>query len=361
MADDDKKLPTEFEAEILRVGTWNSANKGPVKITKETLSQIVSNFEWFSKLRRVPIKLGHDSIINRRELKGGQPIFGEVSSLRLAGDRLVAKFKDVHKTVMESIKQRLFKDVSAEVHPNVLKNGEKAGSALTGVAILGIESPAVKGLKDLQSLLSDEGEFDGELLDISDGVVVFEEMTVTIEDDKGGEDNMDEIRKLEDEKRALEAKLSEKDAELKSKDEEKAKLSEDLEKVQTEKVEAEKAAGVEDIKEFCESMVKDMKMTPASRDAIVDSLGEAYFSEDNQPTISIAVFKDCMEKMHEKDTEEKGSGKGDKKPDDLNAAIDAAKAKFKEKNPDITDETVIFTEVMKADKELAARYMEETT
>jgi hypothetical protein len=351
MAED--KLPDKFEAEILKVGTWNSANAGPVKITKEILSEIVNNFEWFNKLRRVPIKLGHHSLINRKELSGGQPIFGEVENLRLSGDVLIAKFKDVHKTVMEAIRQKLFKDVSAEVHRNVTRNGKSMGRALTGVAVLGIESPAVKGLKDLQALLSD----DSETIDISDGVVVFEEMTVIIEDKGGEEDMSEEIKKLEDEKREMQAKH---DVEVKKFADEKAELTAKLDKIETEKTEAERTASIDDVKEFCEGKVKDMKMSPAARDAIVSHLDKAEFSESNEPIISVTMFKECMDKMHEMDTEEKGSKTEKEEFTDLNAEIDAAKKQYKKDNPDITDETVIFSEVMNADKDLAARYMKET-
>jgi hypothetical protein len=349
-------LPDKFEAEILKVGTWNSANAGPVKITKEILSEIVNNFEWFNKLRRVPIKLGHHSLINRKELSGGQPIFGEVENLRLSGDVLIAKFKDVHKTVMEAIRQKLFKDVSAEVHRNVTRNGKSMGRALTGVAVLGIESPAVKGLKDLQALLSD----DSETIDISDGVVVFEEMTVIIED-KGGEEDMGEDTKhFEDEIKRLKGELSDTESKLKKSNDEKVELSESLDKIETEKTEAERTASIDDVKEFCEGKVKDMKMSPAARDAIVSHLDKAEFSESNEPIISVTMFKECMDKMHEMDTEEKGSKTEKEEFTDLNAEIDAAKKQYKKDNPDITDETVIFSEVMNADKDLAARYMKET-
>jgi hypothetical protein len=342
------KLPDKFEAEILSVGVWNG-----IKITREMLSQIVDNFTKFKSEIRSPLKLGHESKVNNKELKGGQPALGEVSNVKLSGEKLIASFKDVPEIVMEAITKKLFKRVSSELILNFKKGKEVFGSVLTGVAILGSEIPAVKNLKDLQAFLSD----DGEILDISDGVVVFEE-TTAITNDKGGEEDMnDEIKKLEDEKRDMQVQH---DAEAKKLADEKAELTAKLEKFETERVDAEKSASVEDIKAFCEDAVKGMKMTPASRDIIVKHLDTALFSEDNEATLSVAVFKEFVGAMDAKDTDEKGSSKGDEKPEDLDSQIDAAMAKFKEANPKITDEAVIFNEVMKADDKLAAEYIKTT-
>ena len=124
------------DVEIFRTGTWNGD-----KYTAKDLDDMVSAFDTAGF--RPPVKLGH------RE-ESGDPAYGWVSKLRRAGERLVADFTDLPKSIYNAIKDRRFDSVSSEIFWNFKREGKTLRRVLKGVALLGAEIPAVAGLKPLR-------------------------------------------------------------------------------------------------------------------------------------------------------------------------------------------------------------------
>lgn len=127
--DEDEELYTIEGVEIFAVGKWNGDD-----YTKADLEDMVAAFEEVSF--QVPITLGHTN-------KAGAPAYGWVDSIKMAGDRLVATFRDIPKILYDAIKGRRFDAVSSEIFWNLERNGKKFRRVLKAVAVLGAETPGV--------------------------------------------------------------------------------------------------------------------------------------------------------------------------------------------------------------------------
>lgn len=154
--------------EIFRVGTWSGSRK--VEVTSGMLDQIVSNFsDLNSKVSGfgVPIKLGHNN-------KVGEPAYGWAQNVYRQGDVALADFDDVPPELVDRIGKRQYNSVSIELYPVLAYEGRTYNNVLSGVALLGAEWPAVKGLKPLseaESLFSD---------DVGEKLVLNQEIDVTL-------------------------------------------------------------------------------------------------------------------------------------------------------------------------------------
>lgn len=141
--------------EIFRVGTWSGSRK--VEVTGTMLDEIVSNFANLnSKVSGfgVAAKLGHKT-------NPGDPALGWATNVYRQGDVALADFDDVPPDIVDRIGKRQYNSVSIEMYPVLTYAGQVFKNVLSGVAFLGSEWPAVKGLKPLseaESLFSDDAE-----------------------------------------------------------------------------------------------------------------------------------------------------------------------------------------------------------
>lgn len=135
--------------EIFKVGKWRGSKT--VDATPEMLKQIVDNFATINQVPGygVPVKLGHSN-------KVGSPAYGWMSELALVGDTLVADFGDMEPATVDAIGKRRYNSVSVELYPSIEYDGKVYPNVLGGVALLGSEWPAVKGLKPLSASLFSE-------------------------------------------------------------------------------------------------------------------------------------------------------------------------------------------------------------
>lgn len=151
--DANAEQTTLTDVEIFAVGEWRGSKT--VKATSEMLDQILANFqELNSKVSGfgVPLKIGHKD-------EQGMPAMGWMSALRKIGDKLLADFTDVAPEIVDAIRKRRYNSVSVELYPRVSYGGKVFENVLGGVAALGAEWPAVKGLKPLSaSLFEDQGD-----------------------------------------------------------------------------------------------------------------------------------------------------------------------------------------------------------
>lgn len=141
------------DRQIFAAGKWK-ASTGPVEVTSAMLDDVVAAYEGLnSKVTgfAIPIKLGHNKRV-------GEPAYGYVENVRRKGDTLIADFADVPPEIVDAISQRRYNAVSVELWPKIEYAGATFMNVLSGVALLGAEWPAVKGLEPIfASEFAEEG------------------------------------------------------------------------------------------------------------------------------------------------------------------------------------------------------------
>ena len=139
--------------EIFAVGKWNG-----MEFSEADLDDIVLNFNNLKDVHRVPLKFGHN---DEQPMTDGQPAIGWVSRVFREGKKLYADFVDMPRTLMEAVKNKLYRTVSVELLFDVDHKGNKFGHVLDAVALLGADHPAVNTLADLDALLATRTSFAG--------------------------------------------------------------------------------------------------------------------------------------------------------------------------------------------------------
>lgn len=129
--------------EVFSVGTWNGQT-----FTTKDLDKMVETFKKTSGTVRPYLKLGHDD--NQSLLKSeGLPAAGWVRNLYRSGDKLIADFSDIPKKIFELIENKSYRKVSIELFRNVEILKDKFDFLISGIALLGAETPGVLNLKDI--------------------------------------------------------------------------------------------------------------------------------------------------------------------------------------------------------------------
>jgi len=140
--------------DILRVGEGfdgGGCPEGGCSFTAEDLDAIVQCY-WATREARIPpVKLGHDAD-QQIVQKDGYPAAGWVANLRRLGDKLYADLLDVPKQLADLIRAGAYRFVSVELERDMEVGGVSYPTALTGLALLGADLPAVDSLKGLATL-----------------------------------------------------------------------------------------------------------------------------------------------------------------------------------------------------------------
>ena len=349
---DDPKLH-EFDVEAFAVGTWNGD-----KYTQEDLDDMVRNFQALGETVKPPVKLGHNEQQMKDIMADGQPALGWVKSLRCVKDKLIATLTQVPDLVYQAIKSGRYKRVSSEIYWNYKQGGKVFKKVFAGLALLGADIPAVSSLKDLEAYLSQsmqdasfekvavysfETDESGSRINSNEGEPIMEEKEKKIFTDKIAE---------------LEQKLSDLAPEAAAAKTYKAELDAMKKTIS----DGRKASQENDLKAFCEQMVKDGKLTPACRDILVD-FGKHSYSEDSGYSMPVSTVIEAL-KTFEKAVitfDEKGNSN---KPKDggekhvFQEAEEKAKAYAKENSVGLAE---AYKAVFKADPDLGDRYMQAST
>jgi hypothetical protein len=136
------------DVELVRVGNWASAMSGRVPITGDDLDEMVRAAQ-DAQVDYAPVKLGH---VDPRF--DGEPALGWIRNLRRVGDVLLGDLADVPEKMVE-VARSAFRRRSVEIAWGVkTPGGRKYTAALSGLALLGVTAPAVKGLADVVSRYS---------------------------------------------------------------------------------------------------------------------------------------------------------------------------------------------------------------
>lgn len=143
--------------ELVRAGTWN-ASTGRVTISKADLYDMAMAAR-DTTVDAAPIKLGH---VDPRF--DGEPALGWVKNLRLSSDggTLIGDLVEVPSQLAD-ILSTAFPRRSVEIAWGTKSaEGASRGAILTGLALLGVTAPAVKGLADVyRAVASDDVQTEG--------------------------------------------------------------------------------------------------------------------------------------------------------------------------------------------------------
>jgi hypothetical protein len=321
--------------EIFAVGTHNG-----LSFSDSDLDGIVASFTKLERASRVPLKLGHN---DQQELKDGQPAYGWVERVWRDGKKLFADFVDIPKVLYEAIGRKHYKQVSIELLKNYSQSGATFPWVLDAVALLGADIPAVKGLRDLQTLLMASALPGVRFASRS----AFTSDTQFTESNRMSDDN-DEIKKLQ--------------AQL-------AAANERAEKVEKERFTEKVANHRATIKDMLETAVTEGRIFPRTRDRIVNS---RLFKDDSEVINAFTVdsVKEDIKGEQRADFKEKQQNKGatsmtgsDKQ--DFTGMTNAQVATFKTREeclavggkPDNFDDlNAAQARVFKADPKLARAY-----
>lgn len=139
--------------ELVKVGTWNGA-KGKANVTREHLADAVRAYS-DPEIDRPVIKIGH---FGGLALGDSAPAAGWVENPRLSadGNTLIGDLARMPRKLAEIVTDA-YRRRSVEMSLGVTTpSGNKYAAALTGLALLGAQAPAVKGLSDVLDLYASE-------------------------------------------------------------------------------------------------------------------------------------------------------------------------------------------------------------
>lgn len=273
--------------EIFSAGTWNGD-----EYTVDDLKGMVEAFDKNKTSVRPFLKLGHDE--NQSLLqKDGYPAAGWIDRLYILGDKLVADFSSIPKTIYELIKNKAYRNVSSEIYCNVNIGEESYKYMLGAVALLGADTPGVMNLADIMAMYSKM---------VSDDIRVYNLTTAPF----GGE--IKEISmgkteaeiKLENEIEAVKKDFSKSQEEGKAKDAELIALRAEKELFVKKEIELQVAATKAQVEKFTTELVAGKLASVAMKpfvEALLDSekkeyaFGEKSLSKQEVITEMLKLFK----------------------------------------------------------------------
>lgn len=142
--------------ELVKAGRWQGLT-GPVELTTEDLADAVAASR-DPEVDHAALKLGH---VDPRF--DGQPAAGWVENLRLSEDgrTMLGDLVDMP-TKLAAIMPTAYRRRSVELRREVTTpSGKKYRAVLSGLALLGVTAPAVKGLADVLTHYASEGSTPG--------------------------------------------------------------------------------------------------------------------------------------------------------------------------------------------------------
>lgn len=132
--------------EIFSVGCWNGDDYDLMDLHK-----MVDAFNKTKDGVRPYLKLGHNE--DQALLKAdGLPAAGWIDRIYVMGEKLVADFVDIPNKIFDLIQKGAYKKVSCEIYNNISIKDEKFQYLLSGVALLGSDTPGVMNLNDILAM-----------------------------------------------------------------------------------------------------------------------------------------------------------------------------------------------------------------
>lgn len=241
--------------EIFRAGNYPQRN-----VTVEDIKAIAENYD--PEFCEAPVSIFH---------WGNDFAYGWIKDLKVEGEKLMASFKDVTDELKEYVAKKMLKRHSIELYEDL---GDK-GLYLKGLAMLGKDTPAVKGMQPLQFREAEAVKYD------------FEELP-SFANEFAVEHFRAKADALETEKTKLETDLSQEKTKSQS--------------FASEKEELQFEQRLSNFESFLDEKTEGGQLPPVIRDKALELYKEIHtfptiksfeFSEDKQPKI-ITLFKDMI-------------------------------------------------------------------
>ena len=291
---------TELEGvEIFSVGKWTDSAGRTETYTRQDLLDVVGIFEETKDKVRPYLKISHKDK-SRYQEDTDLPALGWVSRLYMEGNKLVADFTHVPKTLKKLALAGAYARVSSEFYNELKILGKVRKWALKAVALLGAEVPALDSLKSIAELYQAPS---GEGVEVS----MFDN-SFSIYDASGTPEPVDDVIESERKKRMSEKKVEELQAQVSKLEASNTDLSKSVEAKDTEIAEQKKQFGdaetsrkKEDAVAHMEKAMEKGSFAPAIKDhmtAIINALAQSdtvvQFSDKDSSGLD--VFKDMCEK-----------------------------------------------------------------
>ncbi len=153
----EKNKQTDNFAELTGVEIFAAGQYPQGKYTRDDLIAIADSYD--PKFHEAPCYVDHPDDQGKRSAKGAS--CGWIKKLYVKGDSLLADIRQIPDKFMECLKQGLIKKRSVEIYPDL----QGKGPYLRALAWLGANVPQVKGLADVE-FKDKDGEY--ESIDFSD-------------------------------------------------------------------------------------------------------------------------------------------------------------------------------------------------
>ena len=156
--------PFEPEIEILRTGSFTGVGGASASFTIADLDRLAASYD--AKAAPAPVVIGHPAL--------DAPAHGWVKGLERRGDRLVAKLESLSRPLVEAVRAKAYRKVSAAFYgPERASNPVRGQRYLRHIGFLGAKQPAIPGLgvvafADDAELRADETEITFEFADGAD-------------------------------------------------------------------------------------------------------------------------------------------------------------------------------------------------
>lgn len=262
-----------LDVEVFAIGRWNGLD-----FTKEDLNSMAIAFNSLKEVHKVPLKMGHN---NDQPFTDGQPALGWVDDVWVSNDnKLMARFVDVPDLVFNAMKSKLYRHVSVELDMGVEHKGNYYPWVLSGVALLGADIPAVNTLADLQAYMG-RGLSYKERVAFTATSVDPEKRRETMSDDN------EELQTLKAKLKAMEKEQEKLISQNTTLEQERIKMRADMKSFEENERIRKDNEQRELLKSKLESLVKEKKITPFTRDDFLQDYDQA----DDKSTIVFAVDK----------------------------------------------------------------------
>jgi hypothetical protein len=326
--------------EVLRVGTFTSADGSQATFTEADLAEVLKNFKEIPN-NKIPAVVGHadgdeSELINAVTV--GAPVIAYMSALReviKAGvPTLVADFGDMAEKAIDMIGKTLVR-ISPEIFSDFKDNeGTAHGKAFRRISFIG--RSAIRELPDVTEANLAFGDDSGQetmVLDLS-------EAPPGSEPKKGGTDEVSDITSHDDL-----VKLAETNPVIKEFLDKQKKLEEAAKAATTKLSEQGIAAHKEGIKTFLDKLGEDGRLSPAMRpsveafmeslshgdDAAVIKFGESGKESEKDP---LGFFKEVL--LSKESVITFGETEPASNPDVVAGDVEALISKYQESHQDVT-------------------------
>ena len=140
--------------EVFEVGTHTDSSGREAVFDDSTIDRIIANFRELEPTFSPPLKLGHSESQALAKILAGEsgkaedlPSLGWISNVYREGKKLLVDLANIPDRVLKLMKERRYRHRSVEIARSLTAGGKEYKDVLIGLALLGMERPALMSLK----------------------------------------------------------------------------------------------------------------------------------------------------------------------------------------------------------------------